>query len=142
MEIKKATKKDLKEVAKIFREETLKKPYNKKWYEKEVLNIIKKFFKENDINIVIIGKKIVGFAISYIKPNKKSAFVEELWLKAKYQRVGIGKSLVKFLEDKYREKGIKELGLIVNQKAGALHFYNKLGYRKEYSFFQMSKKLK
>ena len=142
MEIRKAKKKDLKEIAGIFREETSKKPYNKKWTEKETLKIIKKFFKENEISVVIIERKIAGFAISYIKPNKKSAFIDELWFRARYQRKGLGKSLMKFLEDNYRKKGINELGLIVNQKAGALQFYNKLGYKKEYAFFQMSKKIK
>ncbi|MBI2043433.1 GNAT family N-acetyltransferase [Candidatus Pacearchaeota archaeon] len=142
MKIRKATKKDLKEVAKIFREETSKKPYSTKWTEQSSYKAICELFKKAEINLAVIDDKIVGFIISRITPEKKYAYIEELWLKSKYQGKGTGKFLMKFVEDKYKKKGVKNIGITANQKAKALYFYKKLGYKKEHSFFHMNKKLK
>ena len=140
--IRKATNKDLKDISRIFREGTIKKPYNKKWNEKETDKIIKKLFKDNDINVAIVDNRIIGFIVSHIRDNKKSSHVGELWLEPKYQGKDIGKALMKLVENKYKKRNVNELDLFVNQKAKAVGFYKKLGYKEKYAFFQMTKKLK
>ena len=142
MKIRKAEKKDLKDVAKIFREETSKKPYSTKWTEKSSYQAICELFNKAEINLAVIDDKIVGFIISRITPESKYAYIEELWLNARYQNKGVGKSLMSFIENKYGKMGVKHIGVTANQKAKALYFYKKLGYKKKYSFFHMDKKLK
>ena len=141
MKIRKAWKKDLKEIAEIFMEETSKKPYSTKWTEKSSYQAICELFNKAEINLAVIDDKIVGFIISRITPEKKYAYIEELWLKSKYQGKGIGKFLMGFVEDKYKKKGVKHIGITANQKAKAIYFYKKLGYKKKYSFFHMDKKI-
>ena len=143
MKIRKATKKDLKEISNLFRIESAKRPYFQKWTQKTALEKITNSFKKDDIHIVMVEKKIVGFIISRIRMKKgKEVYVDEFWLKPDYQRKGVGKILLKFIEDKYKKRGISRIGLVANRKAGAVHFYKKLKYKVEQEFFYMAKKLK
>jgi len=130
MKIRKADKNDLKEIANILKTESSKKPYNDKWTKKRAFKEVTGFFKQKDIYIAIINKKITGFIVSSIcLDNKKKAYIDELWLKSKYQRKGIGKSLVRFIENKYKQKGIKILRLVSSKKSKAFEFYKKVGFK-------------
>ena len=140
--IRKAVKKDLKEVAEIFRKETAKKPYFQKRDKKTTLKKINEFFKKEDVYVIIVNKKIVGFIVSHININGKEAQIKELWLKTDHQGKGLGTALMEFIEKKYKKKKVKEIGVVANKKARALYFYEKLKYKKKHDFFYMSKKLR
>lgn len=143
MIIKKATKKDLKEISDIFRKETSKQPYSQKWTQKIAFEKITKSYKENDIYLVLVDKKIAGFIISSIHPNNpKKAYIDELWLNSGYQGKGFGKSLVIFIENKYKSRGVEIMQVISKRKAGAFKFYNKLGYNESKELAFMDKRLK
>jgi ribosomal protein S18 acetylase RimI-like enzyme len=131
MKIRNASLKGLKEISGIFRKESAKKPHFQKWTEKTALKKIKGFFKKDDLYVAIKDKKIVGFVVSYIEDdNKKKAYVDEIWLKQEHQGKGIGSSLMKFIENMYKNRGVEIIQLVAKKQAGAFEFYKKLKYRK------------
>ena len=142
VKIIKAKPKDLEDISKIWVRETSKKPYSASWTEKTALKEIKDFYKRAEINLAIINGKIAGFIISKIIAGGKKGYIEELRISSKYQGKGIGTNLMEFVEKMYRKKGVKNLGVTANQKARAVHFYKKLGYKQKYAFYHMDKTLK
>jgi len=143
MKIQKARKADLKEVSEIFRIESAKKPYLQKWNKKTALKKITESFKKYNMHIALIDREIVGFVTSYAeKDNKEKAYVDELWLKSNYQRKGIGKALMKFIEKMYKKKKVKVIQLVSNRKSGAFKFYKKLRYGESKGTVFMDKRLK
>jgi len=142
MKIRKATKKDFKEISEILIKESSKKPYNEKYTVKialkETINLSK-----NELYVATNEKEVIGFIASNItSDDKKKAYIGELWLKPNYQKKGIGKILVKFIEDKYKKKGIKIIRLVAKRNAGAFRFYKKLKYKEHKELVFMEKKLR
>ena len=79
---------------------------------------------ENDI----IGYLILtyGYSIEY---KGKDAFVDEIFIKEKYRRMGAGKLALEFAEKTCRSTGVKALHLEVEKKnTNAQAFYRKNGY--------------
>jgi ribosomal protein S18 acetylase RimI-like enzyme len=141
--IRKSIKKDLKEISEIFRIESAKKPYFQKWTKKTAFEKINEFFNKDDLFIAIKDNKIVGFVISYIEDdNKKKAYADELWLRQDYQGKGIGSSLMKFIENMYKNKGVEIIQLIAKKQAGAFKFYKKLKYKESDENVFLVKRLK
>lgn len=107
MEIKKAKKGDLKDIAKIYSQEFSKPPYSEPWTDKKALEKIKIFSKYCDIWKVDYEKEIIGFIV--INPNHfypgEVAFGEEIAIKEKYQGRGIGSKLLEKIMKIYRERG-------------------------------------
>ena len=141
--IRKATKRDLKDISGIFKRESSKKPYFQKWTDRTALERIIEFSKTDDIFVVMANDKLVGFIVSHIgiEEKGKGAFVKEIWLKQEYQGKGIGKSLMRFIEHKYKNKGVKSIFLMSNKKSNAFGFYKKLKYKEDNDFILMGKKL-
>lgn len=143
VKIRKAEKKDLKEIAEILKIESTKKPYKEKWNSETAFKQTNNFFKKQDIYVGIIDREIAGFIVIHIDTdNNKKASINELWLKSKYQGKGIGKALVKFAEEKYKQKGVRKLRLISDKKSKAFGFYKKLKYNEKKNIVFMEKKLK
>ena len=142
MKIRKAKKEDLKEISEIFRIESNKKPYLQGWTKKMAFNNIYQSFKKDKIYVAFVNEKVVGFIIISLN-EKKDIYVDELWIKQKCQKKGIGKFLMKFIEEKYKEKGSKLIKLSADKKADAVKFYKKLNYKteREYVRILMTKKL-
>jgi len=142
--IRKATKKDWKDISDIFIKESSKKPYSQKWTKKTAFDKVKEFLKENETYVALVNKKIVGFASLNItvEGNGKGATVRELWLKSEFQGQGIGKMLIKFVEDKCKNNGIGSIFLISNKTSKAFGFYKKIGYKTYDKDILMGKKLK
>jgi ribosomal protein S18 acetylase RimI-like enzyme len=142
MKIRKARKEDFKEIAKIMLIEASKKPYNEKSTIKEDLKAVNKLAK-NELYVAINEKGIIGFiASNIISKNKDKAYIEELWLRSIYQNKGTGKALVKFIEEKYKKKGVKIIRLVTKRNAGAFNFYKKIKYSEHKELVFMQKKLK
>lgn len=141
VKIRKAVKRDLKEIAEIFRIESTKKPYNQKWTKETSLKNIKNAFEKYEIYI-IIEDKIIGFVICKTNKLEKDVRVDELWIKKEYQRKGNGKKLMKFLEGEYKKRGIKNLSLVSDKNSKAFNFYRKLNYIENKSTVFMDKKIK
>jgi len=129
MKIRRAKKEDFKEMAKILREESSKKPYNEKYSSVKSMQEIKLLAK-SELYVAIVENSVVGFiASSVTRDDKKKAYVNELWVTLKFQGIGIGKSLMKFIENKYKAKGIKVIRLVAKKSSGAFKFYKKLKYK-------------
>jgi len=140
MKIRKARKEDLGEIAKIFREESAKKPFSFKLSKVSALKDVLEFFKY-DLYVVTDEEKIIGFIASHIiSSDKKKAYMDELWIRHNYQGNGVGKMLVKFIEDRYKKKGLFRIRLTTKKKAKAYGFYKKLKY-KDVDLIYMEKKL-
>jgi aminoglycoside 6'-N-acetyltransferase I len=142
MEIRKATKKDLKDIADILRIETAKKPYNQKWNKKSSLEKIKKSFKKDDIYLSELSGIIAGFIICKKNKIQKSIYIDELWFKQEYQRKGLGKQLMKKIEEIYKRNEFKSISLVSDKRTNAFKFYKKIGYRSHSVNVYMEKKLK
>lgn len=143
MIIQKATKKDLKDIAEIFRIEGSKPPYNRKRTLKKVLGMIKEDFISSDVYIAIIDNKTIGFLIAKRDSGiKKKLWINELWILKEYQGKGLGKKIMNEIEKIYKKRGIKEFELAADtRKGGAFGFYKKLNYRLDKSIVFMNKKI-
>lgn len=144
MKIKKATKKDFWEIAKIIKKEYGKKPYFEKWTEKNAIKTLNYYSKVGNIYVCIIRKSIVGAIILRKEYYNKGyhLIIKELVVDEKFQGKGIGKELVNFVEEFCRKNKIRAINLYANKKALAYKFYVKRGYKhyKHMSYF--SKELK
>lgn len=130
MKIRKATKKDFKEIFKLMQKEYLKH-YKEKWSEKNALKTISYYSKIGKIFVAEIDKKVVGFIIireEYYNEGKRM-MVEEFVVNGNYQGKGIGKQLMTFVEDYCKKNKIISIWLITNKKAAAFQFYKKIGYK-------------
>ena len=130
MEVKKALKRDIEEIAKIFHIESAKEPYLQKRTYKEAIKTINYHFRKADIYNVVIDNKIVGFIIVRLRYSNKDLYIDEFWLRSNYQRKGIGRYLMSFVEGKYKKMGVKSITLISGKKPGAAFgFYKKLKFK-------------
>ena len=143
VKIRKATEKDIKTCAEIFRTESAKPPYNKKRTAKKALDGIKDDFKSNDFYVAIVENKIIGFTMVKIDSGiKEQLWINELWILKEYQGQGIGKKIMEGVENLYKKKGIKILKLVADtRKNGAYGFYDRLKYKVDTSMVFMEKKI-
>ena len=138
-----ATEKDLKKISDLFIVESAKKPYYEFWNKKTALKKIKELFEKGLIYAIITEKEIIGFVsvLNVLGTRGKTAHIEELWIKAKYQKMGIGRKLINFLEKTYKERGFKSFSLISDKKSKAFKFYKKMKYHPDFDYIFMAKKL-
>jgi N-acetylglutamate synthase-like GNAT family acetyltransferase len=107
MKIRKAKKEDLKEIARIFKTESNKKPYVQGWTDKSALKKIQNTFKDAEILLYIHDGKIAGF-VSIIREKEKSEYyIDEMWFDKKYQGKDFGTELIDFIEQMCRKKGLR-----------------------------------
>ena len=144
VEIKRATEKDLICVSKILKIESAKKPYSQKWTSKTAIKKMKEFFSKGEIYFAIADNEILGFVVLEIilEDKGEEVVVKELWVKLKHQRKGIGKNIMKFVEDRYLKRGIENIFLLSDKESGAFAFYKKLGYSVAEDTVLMDKRLK
>jgi len=144
MKIRKATKKDLKEIGKLMLEEFSKPPFSEKSSIKSVLKSLNFFFKIGAIYLAEIKKEIAG-AIVF----KKEIFwegevylIEDLAVKENFKGKGVGKKLMDFIESKAKKNKIKSIYFLTSKKSKAVEFYKNLGYKIGKNTISMGKKLK
>jgi len=141
LSIRKASKTDLKEVSEIFIEESSKKPYLQEWTKETSLEKIRELFKKGDISIATSNIGVLGFIACHRRCQGKDVFIDEFWVKSNYQKMGVGKALLNFIEGKCRNGEIESIALISDKKSGAFIFYKKLGYKEANQYVLMKKKL-
>lgn len=91
---------------------------------------LKKLIKNNVKNVVVArkGKKLVGFGI--MTYHEEQANLDLLAVKLFYRRRGIGKQIVKWLEEVALNAGIYNVFVQVRKiNGGAIKFYKKLGFQ-------------
>jgi ribosomal protein S18 acetylase RimI-like enzyme len=143
MIIRKASSKDLKQVAEIYAEVYSEGPYHEKWDSKMVAKKTKESLNDLIIYVAEIQKKIVGFIIFYdfMWDRGKRAYIEDMGVLKEYRGQGIASKLFKKAEEVLRKKGVSKIILDVSTKSKALKLYERIGYKKS-GYVQMEKRLK
>ncbi|MBT7102499.1 GNAT family N-acetyltransferase [archaeon] len=141
MKIIKATKRDSNEISKIFLEESNKKPYSQNYSPKTIKSRVKDMLNFGSIYLAITDKEITGF-IAIAGEGKSNIYIDEFWIKKRYQRKGTGTEMLKFVQNKYKKKGAKSISVMTSKKAKAFRFYKKIGFQKNNDEIILNKKLK
>jgi ribosomal protein S18 acetylase RimI-like enzyme len=143
MKIRKANKKDLFQMVQLMINEFSKPPYNDKWTISSARESILEGMEKGVAYICIDKRKIIGFIEVTKEPyHKPIAIIDNLIVDSSYQRRGIGKLLIKKIEEIYRKKGFLMLYTMTHRKAPAVKFYKKLGYKEGKNYITLIKKLK
>jgi len=142
LKIRKATKKDIFEVAQIMMDEFSKSPWNEKWVKKDAIKVINNYYKIAEIYVAIIKKQIIAFIIIREEPSNIGLWIniEELAIKQKFQKESIGKKLIEYIEDKIRKRKAKIIYFTTHKKH--IKIYEKLKYKLDKNKVYMFKKLK
>jgi ribosomal protein S18 acetylase RimI-like enzyme len=88
---------------------------------------------ENDAMFLAFeGEAVCGIVGSYVEPEQRErAVVISMWVDPAYRRAGAGKKLIDAVVAWNRERGVRELTLLVTAvNAGAIAFYERLGFVK------------
>jgi ribosomal protein S18 acetylase RimI-like enzyme len=142
MKIRKATKKDLKDIANLMTSEYLKH-YQEKWKQKDALKTLEYYLDVGEIFLAEIEGKLAGFVIICKEfCNRSSVIVEELVVDGKFQRKGLGSKLIDFTQDYCKKNKIHFIWLMAVKRSVAFKFYKKLGYKYNKSIAYFSKELK
>jgi GNAT superfamily N-acetyltransferase len=87
-----------------------------------------KLFERMRFYVYRSGDKIVGVAALSVKSTGEGQ-IHWVYILPRQQRKGIGKALVRYLEQEAQKKGLKRLELhTVGMALWAINFYQKLGY--------------
>ena len=142
MELKKATRKDINNMARLMVKEFSKPPYNDKWTIKSAKESILKGMGGGVAYVYVNNNKIIGLVEVSKEPYYKPiGIIDNLIVDSKYQGKGIGKLLINKVEDIYRKKRFSMLYTITHKKAPAVKFYKKLGYKKGKNYVTLTKNL-
>ena len=144
MKIRKATKKDLKNIGKLMKTEFSKSPFNEKAPMKAVLKSLEFYNKLGKIYVSISNQQIAGVIIF-----KEELFwegpvilIEDLAVDERFKKQGIGTDLMNFIEVYAKKKKAKFIGFIAHKKSNAIKFHKKLGYKLKKSTIIMKKEIK
>lgn len=101
-----------------------------------VENIKEGLMREESETVIVakVNNKLVGFCCGQLlKSICYSVFyaeISELYVNDSVRKQGIGKGLINFIEDYYRQKDIHNFQLFTGKEnEGAQKFYEKIGYR-------------
>lgn len=143
MKIRKASKKDIDSIKKIFSEGYKISPYNEKWPSKMLNKRINDYMKCSEVFVLEIDKKIRGFIILdfYAWHTGLKGYIAEIVMATNFRGKGYGKKLMDFAENYSKKKGAKEVCLLASPKSGAFKMYKKRNYKDE-GFITMYKELK
>ena len=143
MEIRKANKKDLKDIAKLMLDEFSKSPFNEKDSLKNVLKSLNFYLKKAQI-FIIPNKEILGVLVFQIErwQERKVIIVQDLAIKEKSKKNNLGKKLMNYLEKYAYDEKIKRIYIETNKKSPSINFYKKLGYKINKDRISMSKNIR
>lgn len=147
MKIRKAKKEDLGGFIKLRKEFNDEYFFNNPDLNKLNEKNIKKEFSgfDNKKRILLVAEdknELIGFLIGTFVSNiyKKIGYIDDIFVKKKFRKQGIGGKLIKEFEKLMNKRKVKELMLGVSVKnKKALRFYKKLGF--EIKHYQMEKEL-
>ncbi len=127
---RKPTMQDIRDIAEIYIDDMNKDPYNKKLsfplLEKEITHDI----QHADVFFVAVNtdlEKVIWIIIWNIFTRlwKKRIVIKSLFILSKYQRKGIGTTLLQKVIVLWKQEGIYKIELIAHQDWDAMKFYDK-----------------
>ncbi len=142
MIIRKANSRDSKGIAEIYRRVYSEAPYHEKWSKKTALERVRDELEDGKIYVAEVEKKVAGFIAfsTYEWFDGKWGYIDDFAILKEYRGRGIGKMLMKKVEEDLRKAKVKVIDLRVHKKAKAFNMYKKLKY-KENGYVDMEKKL-
>jgi len=143
MRIKKAEKKELKEIAKLMLEEFSKPPFNEKAKINSILKSLKFYYKIGKIYIALINNIIISVIVFKLEQywEGKVLIIEDLAVKQEFKGKGVGESLLNFVESYAKNNNVKRILFTTNKKSKSINFYRKRGYKEEKNRINFSKKV-
>jgi ribosomal protein S18 acetylase RimI-like enzyme len=142
--IRRVTKKDVKEIIPIWRDEFRKAPWNENWTKDKIIKTLKNFLSRGRAYVAIKDKKIVGFITLtedyYLEG--QTAYVEKLSVSKKFQGQGIGVALLNKVEEDYKKRGFVKLYVETVKKSLAYRLYKHKNYKDSIYDVLVEKKLK
>jgi len=91
-------------------------------------NVLKVKIENKEIYVVEKNDKIIGW-LRYNLFWDNIPFMNMIYVLDEYRKVGVGKNLVDFWEEKMKQKGYKNVLTSTQSNEEAQHFYRKLGYK-------------
>lgn len=124
------TKVNAKDVATVFKNSGIRRPF-------EDLDRIQRMIDQADVIITAwIDDKMIGVARA-ITDFSYCCYLSDLAIDADYQKEGIGKELVKQVQDKIGD----QCSLILLSAPGAMEYYPKIGFDKVDNAFVIKRKI-
>ncbi|WP_337100083.1 GNAT family N-acetyltransferase [Paenibacillus sp. YIM B09110] len=78
--------------------------------------------------VATVNNEVIGFALGFIDQTKTThGYLNYLFVKSEYRRLGIGERLLCYFENSLKAKGC-ELATLLTGKQENIKYYNKLGY--------------
>jgi len=144
MRIRKATKKDIREIAKLMIGEFSKPPFKEKTTINAVIKSLNFYFKIGKAFVAVEDKKIVGIVVFKVEQwwEGPVILIEDLAVKEDFKKQGIGKKLTDKVEEYAKKIKANSVSFATNSKSSAVKFYTKQGYKKEKNRIFMRKNLK
>ncbi len=144
MRVRKATKKDIMEIAKLMIEEFSKPPFKEKTTINSVIKSLNFYFRIGKAFVAVEDKKIVGILVFKVEQwwEGPVMLIEDLAVKEDFKKQGIGKKLTDKVEKYGNKINASAVSFATNSKSSAVKFYSKQGYKKEKNRIFMRKNLK
>jgi ribosomal protein S18 acetylase RimI-like enzyme len=90
--------------------------------------ILKNKINNKEIYVVEKNEKIIGW-LRYNLFWDNTPFMNMIYVLEEYQKMGIGKILVKYWEDEMKQNGYNNVLTSTQYNEEAQHFYSKIGYK-------------
>ena len=134
---------EIQDIAKIFKDEFNKKPYEEGWTNKTADVKIKYYFQKSTAKVALINNQIVGFLIYSVEPwfNGEWLRIQELIVSSEFQGMGVGARLMNDIEREAGKRKIKRIILDSYKLSPAYSFYKKFNYQ-DSGWIGMFKELK
>lgn len=144
MKIKKAIKKDIREIAKLMLEEFSKPPFKEKTTINSVIKSLNFYLKIGKAYVAVVNKKIVGVIVFKVEQWWEGSviLIEDLAVKDNFKKQGVGKSLTDKVEDYGRKIKAKAIRFNTHKESSAVNFYKKHGYKINKNTLFMSKNIR
>lgn len=144
MRIRKATKKDIREIAKLMIGEFSKPPFKEKSTINSVIKSLNFYFKIGKVFVAIEAKKIVGLVVFKVEQwwEGPVILIEDLAVKEDFKKQGVGKKLTDKVEEYAKKIKAKAVSFTTHKKSSAVKFYTKQGYKIEKNTLFMRRNIK
>lgn len=131
MEIRKISKSDLEELAKLMVSIYNAPPWNNKWTSETAMESLSdilafpKFFG----NVIVDGDKIIGAIIGHIRKygSESTFYIDEFFISEEYRGTGLAKELYQTSIKQLKQKGISGAFFTTLKNSRAYYFYVKQG---------------
>ena len=131
IEIRKITRSDLEELAKLMVDVYNAPPWNNKWTKETALESLSdisdfpKFFG----NVIVDGNKIIGAIIGHIRryATESTLYIDEFFISEEYRGTGLAKNLYQTSIKQLQERGISGAFFTTLKNSRAYNFYVKQG---------------